>query len=69
MSAFLDYLHRRSRGSFHLDDSEHAKITGVMRRIRNAIEKGKGIRLSAEELQVLGLYGLKKDADPEPPNE
>jgi len=46
-----------------LSDDEHETIEHVQKRIRKALRKHKGIRLSKDELRVLGLYGLKQQAE------
>lgn len=68
MKEFFATLHRRMLRGIRLSDEEHATIEAVIKRMRRAIGRGKGIRLSKDELQVLGLYGLKNKLDAEPEN-
>lgn len=65
MKDFFQTLRRRMLRGIRLSDEEHATIDAVIKRMRKAIRKGKGIRLSKDELQTLGLYGLKNQIEDE----
>ena len=69
MKDFVHYLRDRMVRGIRLSDDDHDTIDGVLKRMRNAIRKGRGIRLSRDELRVLGLYGLKQQLpDEDDPN-
>lgn len=59
MSNFFRELGQRLIAGIRITREKRATIQAVVKRMRKAIDKGRGIRLSKDELGVLGLYGLK----------
>ena len=68
MRKLLKALRRRAADGFRLTHREAVTLEAVMERIRNALRENRGIRLTKEELRVLGVYGLGTRID-DTPNE
>ncbi|QDT01312.1 hypothetical protein [Adhaeretor mobilis] len=63
MKHLFEMVRRRMWRGIRLSGDEHETIEKVQKRIRKALKKHKGIRLSKDELRVLGLYGLQQQAE------
>ena len=67
MNHILQSIRSRLLLGIQLSDDEHATVEAVLKRMRTAIRRGRGIRLSRDELRALGLYGLKQQLDDSEP--
>lgn len=65
MSNFFRELRQRLIAGIRITNEERATVQAVVKRMRKAIDEGRGIRLSKDELRVLGLYGLKNQLNEE----
>jgi hypothetical protein len=65
MKEFFDRMRRQLLPGAQISNLEQNTIEALVKRMREALRAGRGIRLSKEELRILSLYGLKTQLDTE----
>ncbi|WP_442483936.1 hypothetical protein [Aeoliella sp. SH292] len=65
MKEFFDRMRSQLLPGTQISDLEQNTIEAVVKRMREALGAGRGIRLSKDELRILSLYGLKTQLDAE----
>jgi hypothetical protein len=65
MKEFFDRMRSQLLPGTQISDLEQNTIEAVVKRMRDALRAGRGIRLSKDELRTLSLYGLKMQLNAE----